>query len=131
MSFTLMQIENAYKKVKTGADFPKYIQEIKDIGVLSFTTLVRNSSTIYNGMNNFQTASEPKYEDLIISEKSNTEKFISQLKAHQMGQTDYFTFCNDCAANGIEKWIVRLDEMTCTYYDKNQNEILIEQIPSN
>ncbi|WP_350068626.1 DUF1398 family protein [Imperialibacter sp.] len=29
----------------------------------------------------------------------------------------------------IEKWIISMDQMTCTYYDKAGNEILMEQIP--
>ena len=32
--------------------------------------------------------------------------------------------------SGIEKWVVCLQKMTCTYYDKAGNEILTEQIPS-
>jgi uncharacterized protein YbcV (DUF1398 family) len=30
---------------------------------------------------------------------------------------------------GVEKWFVGLDKMTCIYYDKIGNEILVEQIP--
>lgn len=33
--FTVEQIETAHDKVKTGADFPNYIQEIKQMGVKS------------------------------------------------------------------------------------------------
>ena len=40
MMFTVEQIESAHEKVKSGADFPHYIQEIKKIGVLSFETWV-------------------------------------------------------------------------------------------
>jgi uncharacterized protein YbcV (DUF1398 family) len=52
------------------------------------------------------------------------------LKAQQNGQTDYPTFCSDCAKLGIEKWKVRMEEMTCTYYDKSGKEILVEEIPT-
>lgn len=31
--FTVQQIEDAHSKVKTGAEFPNYIQEIKSFGV--------------------------------------------------------------------------------------------------
>ena len=30
--FTLEQIELAHSKVKSGAEFPRYIQEIKELG---------------------------------------------------------------------------------------------------
>ena len=128
--FTTKQIEKAHEKVKTGADFQKYIQEIKGFGVQSFITFVKDSHTEYFGADNFTTSSNPKYEDLEIAEITDSEKFKAQLKVHQQGKTDYFTFCKDCAETGIEKWIVDLNKMTCVYYDKYGNEILVEEIPS-
>lgn len=127
--FTIEQIEHAHEKVKSGADFPRYIQEIKELGVEGFVTWVKDSSTEYFGANNFTTNSEPKYDELIISENSDNESFQTRLKEHQQGKTDYFAFCKDCAKTGIEKWVARLDDMTCVYYDKAGNEILIEPIP--
>ncbi len=126
--FTVDQIEQAHLKVKSGADFPKYIQEIKALGVVAFETWVNDSHTEYFG-ENFRTASKPKYAELIISENSDGENFKARLKEHQQGKTDYFTFCKDCAETGIEKWIVNLHHMTCIYYDKIGTEILVEQIP--
>ena len=128
--FTVTQIKEAHSKVKSGADFPKYIQEIKGFGVQSFITFVKDSHTEYFGADNFTTSSNPKYEDLEIAEITDSEKFKAQLKVHQQGKTDYFTFCKDCAETGIEKWIVDLNKMTCVYYDKYGNEILVEEIPS-
>jgi len=129
--FTLDQINQAHSKVKSGADFPKYIQEIKKLGVKSFETWVTDSHTRYHGENNFQLTSEPKYEKLLISETTHKKSFLKQLKEHQSGKTDYFQFCNDCATTGIEKWIVDLNELTCKYFDKNGNEVLTEIIPSS
>ena len=126
--FTVEQINQAHEKVKSGADFPKYIQEIKQIGVTSFETWVTDSHTEYFGENNYQTKSLPQYENLTIADSSNREKFCRYLKIHQQGETDYFTFCRHCAETGIEKWFVCLDEMTCTYYDKAKNKILVEPI---
>lgn len=127
--FTIAQIHAAHDKVKSGADFPKYIQEIKDLGVIGFETFVVDSHTEYYGLENFKTKSEAMYENLEISDSSNRAEFVNKLKKHQKGETDYLTFCKDCAETGIEKWIVSLTEMTCIYYDKNGNEILVEQIP--
>lgn len=127
--FTVEQIEQAHQKVKSGADFPKYIQEIKHLGVTGFETWVKDSHTEYFGPTSFQTQSNPQYEELSISGKSNKKKFVEYLKMHQRSETNYFTFCQHCAETGIEKWVVNLDKMTCTYYDKAENEILVEQIP--
>lgn len=128
--FTVAQIKEAHSKVKSGADFPKYIQEIKNFGVVGFETFVVDSHTEYFGLENFKTQSEAMYANLDINTTPNKEEFVVRLKMHQRGETDYSTFCKDCAATGIEKWIVSLTEMTCIYYDKNGNEILVEQILS-
>ena len=127
--FTIEQIEQAHQKVKSGADFPKYIQEIKQMGVEGFETWVKDSHTEYFGGNAYQTQSNPQYADLSITEKSDKAKFVDYLKKHQRGETNYYAFCTHCAETGIEKWIVDLDKMTCTYYDKAGNEILVERIP--
>lgn len=127
--FTVAAIEQAHDKVKSGADFPRYIQEIKAMGVLSFETWVKDSHTEYFGTNGFKTSSAPQYENLSISTATDKNKFTSQLKIHQQGGTDYYTFCKDCAETGIEKWIVDLNLMTCTYFDQAGHEILVEQIP--
>mgnify|MGYP004450304759 CR=1 FL=1 len=128
--FTVLQIQDAHSKVESGADFPKYIQDIKALGVEAFETFVADSHTDYFGKNNYKTSSLAVYDTLNISEESNKERFIACIKAHQKGATDYVTFCKDCADNGIEKWIVDLGKMTCIYYDKKGNEILVENIPS-
>ncbi len=128
--FTVKQIEEAHSKVKSGADFPKYIQEIKELGVVEFETWVNDSHTVYSGNNDFKTNSLPQYDTLQMSDEVKSDEFIQKLKSHQKGETNYYTFCKDCAETGIEKWIVNLNDMTCIYYDKSNNEILVEKIPN-
>ena len=48
----------------------------------------------------------------------------------QQGKTDYLTVCRQAAEAGVEKWIVDLEKMTCTYYDKAGNSLLVEIIPT-
>jgi len=127
--FTIDQIKQKHSKVKSGADFPKYFQEIKELGVLQYETFVYDGHTNYAGVNNYRVSSPAKYETLAVNEISNAEQFKSDLKAHQQGKTDYLTFCNICARLGIDKWVVSMDKLTCTYYDKAGNEILVETIP--
>ena len=128
--FTIEQIHEAHSKVKSGADFPKYMQDIIALGVTSFETFVLDNRTNYYGENNFKISSEGFLETLIIAEKCNVEQFKLDLKSHQQGKTDYITFLKDCAKSGIDKWIVLMDKMTCTYYDKSGNEMVVEVIPS-
>ncbi|WP_316930897.1 DUF1398 domain-containing protein [Epilithonimonas caeni] len=127
--FTVEQIKAAHSKVRSGADFPSYIKEIKELGVTYYETFVTDGHTDYYSENDYKTASPAKYEPLTIALESNKEQFKVDLKRHQQGKTDYPTFCNDCAKSGIEKWAVCMEKMTCTYYDLAGNEILVEQIP--
>lgn len=64
-----------------------------------------------------------------LQTKTILKKFKHYLKIHQQGQMDYATFCKHCAETGVEKWIVNLNIMTCTYYGKDGNELLVEHIP--
>ena len=77
----------------------------------------------------YQQVSPAKYNLLTISETVNKEQFLFDLKAHQQGKTDYPTFCEDTANAGIEKWMVCMEEMTCTYIDQAGNKIVVEVIP--
>jgi len=127
--FTVDQIKATHSKVKSGADFPNYIQELIQLGVTSYETYVSDGHTDYFGKDAYQASTTPTYNPLFVAEVSNAEQFKIDLKAHQQGQTDYYTFCKDCAKSGIEKWTVAMDKMTCTYYDKAENELLTEIIP--
>lgn len=128
--FTISQIIEAHSKVKSGADFPKYMQDVIALGVISFETFVFDNHTNYQGKDNFEVSSEGFSETLIVAEESNIVQFKADLKTHQQGKTDYKTFLLDCANSGIEKWIVIMNKMTCTYYDKAGSEVLVETIPT-
>ncbi len=127
--FTLEQIKEAHSKVKSGADFPAFIQDIKKLGVTHYETFVSNGNSDYYGANAYKTSTGARYNALAVTVNPNPEQFKADLKAHQQGKTDFPTFCKDCAKSGIEKWVIRMDKMTCTYYDKAGNEILVEAIP--
>ena len=127
--FTVEQIKDARSKVKSGADFPAYISDLKKLGVMYYETFVSDGHTDYFGENDFKTSSVAKYDALEIAKNSEIEIFKTDLKAHQQGKTDYFTFCKDSAKSGVEKWAVCMEKMTCTYFDKAGNEMLVEQIP--
>ena len=127
--FTVEQIKAAHSKVKSGADFPQYIGDIKTLGVYSYETFVTDGHTNYYGKNNYQITAPARYMPLTISGECNKEEFKSKLKEHQEGRSDYPTFIKMSATLGIEKWIVDTEKMNCTYFDKAGNAILVEQIP--
>jgi len=51
--FTVEQIKEAHSKVKSGADFPKYIKEIKILVLTAFETRVKDSCTEYFGADGY------------------------------------------------------------------------------
>ncbi|MFN8238889.1 MAG: DUF1398 domain-containing protein [Chitinophagales bacterium] len=127
--FTTERIMAAHRKVKSGADFPSYVKEIKSLGVTHYEAYVTDGHIDYHGGDDYTTTVPAKYEPLVIADSPKTEQFKAKLLAHQQGKTDYLTFIKMCAETGIEKWEICMDKMTCTYFDKAGNEILTEQIP--
>ncbi|GEP51930.1 hypothetical protein FNO01nite_26020 [Flavobacterium noncentrifugens] len=87
--FTVEQIKQAHSKVKSGADFSSYVQEIKVFGVNSYELYVTDGHTDYFGANSYKTSADAEYAALIILDTANASQFISDLKAHQQGKTTY------------------------------------------
>jgi len=130
MMFTIEDIRSAEQKIKTGADFPLFIKEIKAMGVERNDVYVMNGMSIYFGNNEHTVESAPAYETLLIEEQSSAQDLQKALKIHQEGQTDFQTFCRQAASAGVEKWVTDLKEMTVSYLDMAGNELIVEKIPS-
>lgn len=127
--FTLEQINQTLSKVKTGADFPACAKSLKKLGVTYYETRMEDGRSFFNGKDGYQLFSGPNYNSIIVAEKVNPGQLKTDIENHQQGKSDYFQISRQCADNGIEKWAVCLDSMTCTYIDKSGNKILIEHIP--
>ena len=128
--FTLSQIKEAHSKVRSGADFPKYVQDLIELGIDSYEVYVNDGTTIYLGKDGATVESWPQYAPIEVEEQSNRENFVQQLRIHQRGESDYMTFCYAAAENGVYKRKMNMDQMVCIYYDKAEEEILVEWIPS-
>ena len=127
--FTIDELETAHAKVKSGADYPAYVREIIKMGVTGYETYVKDGNTIYFGDNSYCIESGPKYEALVVNGKSDQEVFKRDLKSHQDGRTNFPRFCADAAHAGVEKWMVNIAALTCTYFDKNGQILVVESIP--
>lgn len=128
--FTVEQIKAAHAKVKSGADFPSYIKEIKAMGVTHYEAYVTDGHIEYHGANNYNATVPPKYDPLQIADTYNDAAFKSELVAHQQGKTDFMTFIKMCANYGVEKWEINMGKITCTYFSKADDPVLVEQIPT-
>jgi len=127
--FTLQQIKNAHSKVKSGADFPRYIQELKHLGLTRYEFMVGNGDTVYFGHNGHQVNSGPRYEPREIKYPAAIPAMHHDIAIHQQGGTDFPTICIQAAANGVAKWVIDFEKMLCTYYDLDGNEMIAEPIP--
>ena len=127
--FTLKEIKEAHAKVKSGADFPSYVQELIVLGVTKYDTYLTDGHALYFGHEGFELQSAPSYKPLRVANISDKERFKHYLKNHQRGQTDYYSFCKDAAATGVEKWTVDMAAMSCTYYDKKHEIMVKEEVP--
>jgi uncharacterized protein YbcV (DUF1398 family) len=128
--FSIAQIKEAYSKVKSGADFPAYIQDLIELGVHGYDIFINDDHEEYFGVDNYRVAATKTYGTIAIAPSANKERFIGFLVIHQDGQTDYQTFCNQAAIFGITKWSVNIIDMTCTYFDSSEALLLIEKIPN-
>ena len=128
--FNLNQIHLAFSKVKGGADFPRYVQDLKSIGVTHYDNYVSDGRTKYYGSEGYSIEGEPKYPEMEVSEWGSADKLKHALLIHQHGQTDYPTFCRQAAEAGVEKWITHMIEMTVTYTDKSGKILVAETIPA-
>jgi uncharacterized protein YbcV (DUF1398 family) len=128
--FTTGQIHKAFSKVKSGADFPQFVQDLKEIGVTHYDNFVSDGRTKYYGSDDFTLDGNSKYPEMKVNEISSSDSLKHALSIHQQGQTDYPTFCKQAADAGVEKWITHMMEMTVTYLDKKGQKLIIESIPN-
>lgn len=128
MKFYLESIKQA-QKLYTGPDFPKLVSEYKIMGIV--TNIYNIETGIVSYVNKQQKIIRDTgiKVDVEIPQNSNYEKAILGLKRNQKGESDFITFCREVAGAGIYKWIVDLENMTCNYYDKQENMIISEIIP--
>ncbi|UKT65488.1 DUF1398 domain-containing protein [Pedobacter mucosus] len=129
--FTISEIKTAEAKIKTGADFPQFIKEIKDLGVTRNDVYVSNGLSIYFGdENQSEQVSPENYPQLVVNDESSVDKLKHALEVHQQGNSDFIEFCKQAADAGVEKWVVDTADMTCTYLDSEQKELVKEEISS-
>ena len=129
--FIKEDIQKAESKITNGSDFPRFIKEIKAMGVIRNDVYVSNGLSVYfDSDNEVLQISPEEYPELVVNEESSEEKLTHALEIHQKGETDYITFCKQAADAGVEKWITDLEDMTCTYLNSEGHELLKENISS-
>jgi len=127
--FTLQQIKAAHAKVKTGADFPAYVKEIKDLGLQYYEFFVSDGRAVYHGDDDFTITGPSIYQEKKIAADASPESVRQIISEHQQGKSGFLTFCELVARAGVEKWVVDGQTMLCSYYNLQGNTMVAEPIP--
>lgn len=127
--FTADQIKAEHAKVKSGADFPRYVQTLISLGVSHYNFNLANGSCTFYGANGHEAKWPPKYSDLPIAPTASKEKLSEAIRIHQQGQTDFPTFCRQAGEAGITLWTTDLKALNVIYKDAAGTTILSEPIP--
>ena len=120
----------AKAKVKDRAGFPDYVEYLKGLGISYYESFLEYGEAHYYSKNGFKSSIGRRYVGIQVAETSDSKQFLVHLKEFDEAKFDYLTFCNHCANCGVYKWIVSIDDMTTTYYNKMGEVVYKENIPA-
>jgi uncharacterized protein YbcV (DUF1398 family) len=128
--FTAALIHQAKARVRSGADYPRLVQELKRMGITKYDHFVSDGSTVYFGTDNSMVRLPETHDVIPVKSPSSLSHFKKILAAHQAGKTDHATFCHEAAEAGVERWIADLGRMTVSYVNRAGQTMLVEKIPA-
>ena len=128
MEFSIASIQEAHK-LYTGPEFPKLIKAFKSMGMITNIFNLETGIVTYINRSGETLENNGIKVDFDICEAGKFEEAIIALQRNQRGESDFYIFCIEVATAGVYKWVSELDEMTCTYFDKTEQVIIIESIP--
>ena len=129
-NFTEQDIRAAYAKTRTGADFPRLIQDLKKLGIVSYDHMLASGSNIFHGEHGQSVSLSNMGPSVPVSDQADLELLKKHISEHQRGLSNYPTLCGLAGQAGVEKWTSDLLAMTCTYFDKSGRKMHVELIPT-
>lgn len=127
--FTLEQLAAAHAKVKSGADFPRYVQEIKGLGLAHYDFYVTDGHSEYFAQSGERVDAPAKYAVKTIAASADEAALRHTIAIHQQGQTDFATFCQQAADAGVQFWRTDAMRLVCEYVDAAGQVFVSEPIP--
>ena len=128
--FSIERFRIMRAKVKTIDDFPEFIQNLKRTGIAYYETYLEDGRADYYSKEGIKVSTPRKYGGINVADRSEYIQVLMGLELFGQDKTDYLTFCNDCAKNGVDKWVISIEEMSCTCYNKAGEIIFKEKIPA-
>jgi uncharacterized protein YbcV (DUF1398 family) len=108
--------------------FPKKVIELKKAGVKAYKydlQLLESEYELKDGSGYLEL--HPGIQPDTAAEL-DIDALVAAIRRHKTEKITFFTFCNEAALAGVLNWKVDLDNMTCTYFGKNDSKY-VEKIP--
>ena len=125
--FTLEDIDRAHEGA-TQDSVRQYLKDLRDLGVVSYTTHVSDGHSDYFDIKGEKLSSAAVHEPYEISDEANRDATRQALEAHSLRETDYFTFSRQLASAGVCTWIMDPVKMTCTFCSKLGEQLLVDSV---
>jgi uncharacterized protein YbcV (DUF1398 family) len=129
-TFTEQDIRAAYAGTRTGADFPRLIRDLKELGIVSYDHMLKSGSNVFHGKHGQIVSLSNMGPSVPVSDQPDLELLKRHISDHQSGLTNYPTLCGLAGQAGVDKWTSDLPAMTCTYFDKAGRKMHVESIPA-
>ena len=129
--FTEQDIRAAYAKTRTGADFPRLIQDLKKLGIVSYDHMLESGSNVFHGRDRQSVPLSNMGPSVSVNDQAAVELLKKHISKHQRGLTDYPALCGLAGQAGVDKWTCDLLAMTCTYFDRSGRKLHVEFIPTS
>ena len=126
--FSLERFKELKANVKHRDDFPVFVQALKKTGISYFETFLEDGHADYYTNDGIKVSTAREYAGISLAEKSDNELLEKSIQLFQKDDIDYLTFCNSCAKSGVEKWVVSMGEMSCSYHNKEGDIMFVETI---
>jgi uncharacterized protein YbcV (DUF1398 family) len=125
----LEHIHAAFQAVQSGADFPRLVRNLHAMGVVRYDNQTADGRTDFYGTHGQVIHAPAKYPALAVAATGDAAALAHALDIHQAGETDYFTFCEQAAAAGVDRWTTHMEALTVTYLDRTGKVLRVEVIP--
>lgn len=112
----------------SGNDFPSLVKAYMALGIVTYAINIQTGQATYVTKDG-QKCDLPAYQVEDVKSKSDPSQFLEKLRNHQAKETDFPTFCQDYATNGICRWVVDLVTKSCRYFDLEDKVVYTETIP--
>lgn len=126
---TLTQIKESAEDIRTGADLPSFVQQLKEGGVIRIDIYVVDGMAAFFWRNGDAMQTSSAYPNIDINNDDCAMALLRSIQTHQKGLFDFRTFCYEAANAGVEKWVINLDDMEVNYFNSCGSIILQEEIP--